>query len=855
MNTHDLRKRFLDYFEACGHARVDSSSLIPHDDPSLMFTNAGMNQFKDVFLGQDQRSYRRATSAQLCVRAGGKHNDLDNVGYTARHHTLFEMLGNFSFGDYFKEDAIRFAWDFITQSLGISPEKLYVTVFEEDDDAAMIWHKTIGLSHDRIIRCGKKDNFWSMGDTGPCGPCSEIFYDHGPEVEGGLPGTPDGEKDRYVEIWNLVFMQYNRDADGVLTPLPKPSVDTGMGLERIAAVMQGVHNNYEIDLFQNLINAASEILSCDNRDHPALKVIADHLRTTAFLIAEGLLPSNEGRGYVLRRIMRRALRHGYELCGHTEFLHHLVPHLVHVMGASYPELQEREHFIQDVIKREQSQFGQTLSFGIRYLEQALKQCANHVLSGETAFKLYDTYGFPFDLTESMCQEKGIAIDEEGFKHAMDQQKALSKKHQKFVQKDSLPLEDLPETQFSGYDSRYALASVQGILVDSKRCEQLQEAEKAWLILDKTSFYPEGGGQIGDAGEISWSDGLFRVTDTQKIGQHILHQGELLAGSLVLGGEVKLEVSDEREQTQKHHSATHLLHAALHAILGNGVNQKGSLVSPARLRFDFAFHRPVSQEELINIESWVNHAIQKNSAVTTEIMSIDEAKTKGAMALFGEKYGDSVRVLRMGDDSIELCGGTHVKQTGDINIVKIMNESAVASGVRRIEAVAGSAAMSWINEELGYLRKSARIFQVASNELPERVMAAITQDQEKALCIARLQEKLALHELAELDQYQQHIAGFTVSIHRTKLGVKQMRLLSDTWIASNPSALLVLMSDESPHTIILQRGKTLDVHVGQLLKSLAATLGGRGGGKPHFAQGGGFVDLSKENLASTIASLI
>ncbi len=855
MKTHELRKRFLDYFEACGHERVGSSSLIPHDDPSLMFTNAGMNQFKDVFLGQDRRSYSRATSSQLCVRAGGKHNDLDNVGYTARHHTLFEMLGNFSFGDYFKEDAIRFAWDFITQSLGISPDKLYVTVFEDDDEAAKIWGQSIGVKKERIIRCGEKDNFWSMGDTGPCGPCTEIFYDHGPEIEGGLPGTPDQDKDRYVEIWNLVFMQYNRDANGTLTPLPKPSVDTGMGLERMAAVMQGVHNNYDIDLFQDLIKAAASVLSCKDLHHSALKVIADHLRTSVFLIAEGLVPSNEGRGYVLRRIMRRALRHGYELCGHTQFMDKLVPVIVEAMGESYPLLKERQSAVQDTIAREQVQFGQTLSFGIRYLEQALSSSEQSVLPGHIAFKLYDTYGFPYDLTESMCVEKGIRVDFPGFEEAMSKQKALSKQYQKFVQKESLPLDDVDPSEFIGYELTSSQGKIMAMINHGQRCEHMRQAEKGWVIVDKTPFYPEGGGQIGDCGEITWSQGVFRVTDTQKVGQVILHQGELLEGELKLGNTVMLGVSDVRAQTKKHHSATHLLHAALHAILGEGVNQKGSLVSPERLRFDFAFHRPVTREELCLIEDWGNRLIQKNIKVTTEILPIEEAKAKGAMALFGEKYDDHVRVLSMGDASIELCGGTHVDQTSDINLIKITGESAVASGVRRIEAVAGSAALDWINKHLSYLESSAQVFQVPPKELRHRIEVSQRQDQEKDQLLHSLKQQLALQELTTLEANQSAIAGRKVCVQLTELEAAEMRLLSDEWVKKNPDSLLVLASASSPHTLLIQRGQNSDVHVGQLLKSLMQSLGGRGGGKPHFAQGGGVKSLDHARVTALLEELL
>ena len=850
MKTNEIRQRFLDYFEACGHERVASSSIIPHDDPSLMFTNAGMNQFKDVFLGQDKRAYVRATSSQLCVRAGGKHNDLDNVGYTARHHTCFEMLGNFSFGDYFKSEAIQFAWDFITKSLGISPDKLYVTVYEEDDDAAAIWQNEIGVAADRIIRCGEKDNFWSMGETGPCGPCTEIFYDHGPEIEGGLPGTPDQEKDRYVEIWNLVFMQYNRDADGAMTPLPKPSVDTGMGLERIAAVMQGVHNNYDIDLFQQLIQAAAKVLETKDLNQPALKVIADHLRTVCFLIAEGLLPSNEGRGYVLRRIMRRALRHGYEICGHTGFLHLLVETLVQEMGDVYPLLRDRLEHMQSVIQKEEQQFGQTLRYGIQYLEAALANTHGE-LDGAMAFKLYDTYGFPYDLTEAMCQEKGISLDQAGFEKAMQLQKDQSKKHQKFTQKESLPLDHVPETHFDGYTAMEQQASLLAIIHENESKKTLAIAEKALLVFDHTVFYPEGGGQVGDTGELKSGDAVFRVTDTQKFGKVIVHVGELLSGALSVGDAVTMQVDRMREETKKHHTATHLLHAALRTILGDSVAQKGSLVTPDRLRFDFTFHRPVDKHELKQVEAWVNERIYRAIAVETEIMAIDEAKAKGAMALFGEKYEDEVRVLSIGDDSIELCGGTHANQTSDLGLLMITNEAAVASGVRRIEAVTGVAAGQWVTDQRAILDQLASSMALKTTQLPEgveKLQLRISQCEQE---IAELKQVVAQTKSDQLEKGIEKINGIELSVKMLGLESDQLSQLSDEWVKHHECGVIVLISEEIPHRIIMQAGSNAKIHVGKLMKKILAELGGRGGGKPYFAQGGGLPEISESALTEVI----
>ncbi|MDH5242230.1 MAG: alanine--tRNA ligase, partial [Gammaproteobacteria bacterium] len=689
MTSNELRQAFLDFFRDNGHEVVASSPLVPGNDPTLLFTNAGMVQFKDVFLGEDKRSYSRAVTSQRCVRAGGKHNDLENVGYTARHHTFFEMLGNFSFGDYFKREAIQYAWDFLTGTLGLAPERLWVTVFEDDDEAADIWLKEMKIDPKRFSRLGAKDNFWAMGDTGPCGPCSEIFYDHGANVPGGPPGSPDDDGDRYVEIWNLVFMQFDRAADGSMKPLPKPSVDTGMGLERVSAVMQGVHSNYQIDLFANLIKATARILDVKNDRSSSLNVIVDHIRACSFLIVDGVLPGNEGRGYVLRRIIRRAIRHGKKLGTDELFFHKLVAPLVKEMGDAYPELIAAKAHVEKVLKKEEERFAETLDQGMEMLDAAIANLKGKRIPGEVIFKLYDTYGFPVDLTADIARERGLSIDENGFESAMDQQRDRARAASKFGAAAGDTLKTDAETEFLGYDGTDGSSEIVSLYKDGKAVEVLSAGEAGAVVLSATPFYAESGGQIGDTG-ILVSDGkLFAVDDTQKSGKANVHFGSVEQGELRIGdGLVAVVDADRRQAIRLNHTATHLMHAALRQVLGDHVTQKGSLVAPDRLRFDFSHYEGVSKEQLQTIEDLVNDEIRKNNASDTDLMSYDDAITSGAMALFGEKYGDKVRVLRLGDFSVELCGGTHVDRTGDIGVFKITSEGGVASGVRRIEAVTG-----------------------------------------------------------------------------------------------------------------------------------------------------------------------
>ncbi|HFE49058.1 MAG TPA: alanine--tRNA ligase, partial [Chromatiaceae bacterium] len=681
MSSAELRSRFLDFFHQRGHEVVPSSSLVPHNDPTLLFTNAGMVQFKDVFLGKETRPYQRATTAQRCVRAGGKHNDLENVGYTARHHTFFEMLGNFSFGDYFKREAIRYAWEFLTEDLGLPPEKLWVTVYEEDDEAADIWLKEMKIDPERFGRIGAKDNFWSMGDTGPCGPCSEIFYDHGPEIPGGPPGSPDEDGDRYIEIWNLVFMQYDRDASGKLTPLPNPSIDTGMGLERLAAILQGVHSNYEIDLFQNLIRAAAEVTGEKDLESKSLRVIADHIRSCAFMIVDGVLPSNEGRGYVLRRIIRRAARHGHQIGCKQPFFHKLVRPLAEEMGDAYPELLKAEEHVAKVLLKEEQRFAETLEHGLKILEQAIEGLDGKVIDGETVFKLYDTYGFPADLTADVAREHGLDIDMEGFERAMAEQKQRARNASQFSGGEEGPsLEGTPETEFTGYEATEHDGQVLRLLKDGEAVDQLSAGESGVVILDRTPFYGESGGQVGDSGWITVGESRFRVDDTQKQGGVFLHYGEMVSGRIQDGEGVHAEVDAERRAAiMRNHSATHLMHEALRHQLGDHVQQKGSLVDADKLRFDFSHFQPLTREEIRAIEDRVNAQILANIPTRAEVMSIDDARETGAMMLFGEKYGDTVRVLHIGSESVELCGGTHVERTGDIGPFKIVLETGVASG--------------------------------------------------------------------------------------------------------------------------------------------------------------------------------
>ncbi|HFD80583.1 MAG TPA: alanine--tRNA ligase, partial [Gammaproteobacteria bacterium] len=771
MSTNDIRTTFLEYFRGKDHEVVPSSPLVPANDPTLLFTNAGMVQFKDVFLGREKRRYVRAASAQRCVRAGGKHNDLENVGYTARHHTFFEMLGNFSFGDYFKREAIHYAWEFLTGTLGLPPERLWVTVFEEDDEAADIWLKEIGVDPARFSRIGSKpggkryesDNFWSMGDTGPCGPCSEIFYDHGPEIPGGPPGTPEEDGDRYIEIWNLVFMQYDRDASGEMRPLPKPSVDTGMGLERLAAVLQGVHSNYDIDLFRHLIRAAAELTGCDDLGDKSLRVIADHIRACAFLIVDGVIPSNEGRGYVLRRIIRRAIRHGHRLGRREPFFYRLVAPLAEIMGDAYPELPRARSQVEQVLEQEELRFAETLDHGMKLLEEAIAGLEGKTIPGETVFRLYDTYGFPVDLTADIARERGLALDMEGFERAMEAQRERARAASQFsmAQGEGLAVEG--RTEFTGYEREQDQARVSALFRDGRAVEQLQAGDEGVVVLDHTPFYAESGGQVGDQGLLRSEEAEFQVADTRKQGEGVIvHVGQLRKGTLKTGDRVEALVDRERRQAIRlNHSATHLLHAALRQVLGEHVQQKGSLVGPDRLRFDFAHFQPLTEDELQRVEALVNREIRANAEVQTRVMAVDEAMEAGAMALFGEKYGERVRVLSIGDFSIELCGGTHVRRAGDIGLFKIVSESGIASGVRRIEAVTGDAALRYVAEterqlaEVGGLVKGSR--EDAVSKVGQLLERSRTLEKE----LETLKAKLASSQGSDLADRARDIGGIKV----------------------------------------------------------------------------------------------
>jgi len=855
MNTSELRSLFLDYFAAQEHRVVPSSPLVPGNDPTLLFTNAGMVQFKDVFLGSDLRDYVRAASSQRCVRAGGKHNDLENVGYTARHHTFFEMLGNFSFGDYFKREAIQYAWEFLTQRLDIPAELLWVTVFHDDDEAADIWLDEIGIDPSRFSRLGEKDNFWSMGDTGPCGPCSEIFYDHGAAVPGGPPGSPDEDGDRYVEVWNLVFMQYDRAADGTLAPLPKPSVDTGMGLERLAAVMQGVHSNYEIDLFTSLIRDAAAITGTADLESSSLRVIADQIRACAFLIVDGVLPGNEGRGYVLRRIIRRALRHGYEL-GMTEpFFHKLISTLEQEMGNAYPELVAAHGHVEKVLLNEEKRFAETLSHGMSLLETALDDVGDAPLDGEVIFKLYDTYGFPVDLTADVARAREIEIDRDGFDAAMQAQKDRARAAQRFnISRDSGFRTDL-QSEFTGYDRLIDAAQVTGVIRDGEPVERIENGETAVLVLDRTPFYAESGGQVGDVGVVTGSDGFrFRVTDTQKSGPAHLHIGTVEAGALESGACVEAEVDAcARVATTLNHSATHLLHAALREILGAHVSQKGSLVTPARLRFDFSHYEPLTAEQLSRIETLVNEKIRDNAEATTTLMSYDEAIDAGAMALFGEKYGDKVRVMRIGDFSTELCGGIHVTRAGDIGLFKITAETGIASGVRRIEAVTGANATAYVAEAERVLDGVAALLKVGSTELEAKVRQLLergkTLERENEHLMARLADGAGRDPADDATE----INGVRVLVNRLDddVGPKVLREAVDRMKDKLGTAVVVLGSATGDGKVRLAAGVTKDVmgriKAGDLVNSVAQQVGGKGGGRPDFAQAGG-VDAAALNDA-------
>jgi alanyl-tRNA synthetase len=844
MKTVEIREAFLAYFEEQVHTRVSSSSLVPGDDPTLLFTNAGMNQFKDTFLGTDPRAYVRATSSQRCVRAGGKHNDLENVGYTSRHHTFFEMLGNFSFGDYFKREAIQFAWAFLTETLQIPGEKLWVTVHISDDEAADIWVNEIGVSPDRVSRLDE-DNFWQMGDTGPCGPCSELFYDHGPDVPGGPPGSPDEDLGRYVEIWNLVFMQYNRDQAGELHPLPKPSVDTGMGLERIAAVMQGVHSNYEIDLFQALLKSAANILGLKDLEHASLRVIADHIRSCAFLIVDGVMPGNEGRGYVLRRIIRRAIRHGNKLGASAPFFHRLVGTLVEQMGDAYPELVKRQQQVEKALLAEEEQFAKTLDNGMQILEEALAGLAGSEIPGELVFKLYDTYGFPTDLTNDIARERELSLDMAGYDAAMATQRSRSQEGGSFKVDYSSVLTLEGSTEFTGYDSVSGNGTVTAILREGEQVTSLTGDETGVVVLDRTPFYGESGGQVGDCGYLSKDGVRLEVTDTTKASGHHLHHVKILEGSVKVGDSLQAAVAAEvRQQTRLNHSATHLLHAALRTVLGDHVAQKGSLVDSERLRFDFSHPQAVSARELKDIENRVNAQIRANTEVSTRVMSMDDAVAAGAMALFGEKYGDEVRVLAMGQDdfSVELCGGTHAIRTGDIGLMRIVSESGVASGVRRIEGVTGAGALAAIDRDQQHLAAVCNAVKGSSDNVADKVMALRSENRDLDKEIARLKQKLASSAGGDLTAGAVDVAG--VKVLAANVEGADAKSLRDTLdqCKNKLGSGVILLSAITDDKVALAAGVTSDltsrVKAGDLMREMAQRLGGKGGGRPDMAQGGG-----------------
>ncbi|UTF60440.1 alanine--tRNA ligase [Gilvimarinus sp. DA14] len=844
MKSAEIRDAFLKYFESEGHTIVPSSSLVPGDDPTLLFTNAGMNQFKDVFLGSDKRAYSRATSSQRCVRAGGKHNDLENVGYTARHHTFFEMLGNFSFGDYFKRDAIKFAWKFLTEVLGLPPERLWVTVHISDDEAADIWQKEMGVSPERFSRLDE-DNFWQMGDTGPCGPSSEIFYDHGADVPGGPPGSENDDLDRYIEIWNLVFMQYERQADGELKPLPNPSIDTGMGLERIAAVMQGVHNNYDIDLFQHLLKAAAKATGSDDLEHKSLRVIADHIRSSAFLISDGVLPSNEGRGYVLRRIIRRAIRHGHKLGQKDAFFNTLVDALAEVMGEAYPELNERKAQIAKVLLTEEEQFAKTLDKGMGVLEEALADLSGTEIPGDVVFTLYDTYGFPVDLTADIARERDLTIDQAGYEAAMEAQRQRARAAGNFKVDYTQASLDVPATEFTGYSELAGESKVLALLRDGASVEQISEGEEAAVVLDSTPFYAESGGQAGDSGYLEAEGIRFEVRDCIKQGSHFLHLGQLLHGNLVSGASLQGQVDGEvRQATALNHSATHLLHAALRKVLGDHVTQKGSLVNSERLRFDFSHFEPLAHEQIKAIEQMVNEQILANTPVATELCDMETAQAKGAMALFGEKYGDEVRVLSMGVDSfsVELCGGTHVNRTGDIGLMRIVSESGIASGVRRIEAITGKAALAAFDQAEARLAKAAALIKANPDNLVEKLEQLTSQSRKLEKDLAALKTKLATAGSRDLMAEAVEVGGLKVlAVKLEGADAKSLRDSADQ-LKNKLGSGVVLLAAEDAGKVALVAGVTKDatakVKAGDLMRYVAEQVGGKGGGRPDMAQGGG-----------------
>lgn len=851
-STAEIRQAFLDFFHSKGHQVVASSSLVPHNDPTLLFTNAGMNQFKDVFLGLDKRNYSRATTAQRCVRAGGKHNDLENVGYTARHHTFFEMLGNFSFGDYFKHDAIQFAWELLTSEkwFALPKERLWVTVYESDDEAYEIWEKEVGIPRERIIRIGDNkgapyasDNFWQMGDTGPCGPCTEIFFDHGDHIWGGPPGSPEEDGDRYIEIWNIVFMQFNRQADGTMEPLPKPSVDTGMGLERIAAVLQHVNSNYDIDLFRDLIASVAKVTGATDLTNKSLRVIADHIRSCAFLVADGVIPSNENRGYVLRRIIRRAIRHGNMLGAKDTFFWKLVAPLIDVMGSAGDELKQQQAQVEQVLKTEEEQFARTLERGLALLDEELSKLKGDTLDGETAFRLYDTYGFPVDLTADVCRERNIKVDEAGFEAAMEEQRRRARESSGFGADYNAMIRVDGASEFKGYDHLELNGKVTALFIDGKAVDSVSAGQEAVVILDQTPFYAESGGQVGDKGELKGAGFSFAVSDTQKYGQAIGHIGKVASGSLKVGDAVQADVDEARRQRIRlNHSATHLMHAALRQVLGTHVAQKGSLVNDKALRFDFSHFEAMKPEEIRAVEDLVNAQIRRNLAIETNIMDIDAARASGAMALFGEKYDDRVRVLRMGDFSTELCGGTHAARTGDIGLFRITSESGTAAGVRRIEAVTGEGAMAILHAQSDQLNDIAQLLKGDSHNLGEKVRAALERTRQLEKELQQLKEQAAAQESANLSSKAEEINGVKLLVSElTGVEPKMLRTMVDD-LKNQLGSTIVVLATVADGKVSLIAGVSKDVtdrvKAGELVGMVAQQVGGKGGGRPDMAQAGG-----------------
>ncbi|EPR4874568.1 alanine--tRNA ligase [Klebsiella pneumoniae] len=851
-STAEIRQAFLDFFHSKGHQVVASSSLVPHNDPTLLFTNAGMNQFKDVFLGLDKRNYSRATTAQRCVRAGGKHNDLENVGYTARHHTFFEMLGNFSFGDYFKQDAIKYAWELLTGEnwFALPKEKLWVTVYETDDEAFDIWANEVGVPRERIIRIGDNkgapfasDNFWQMGDTGPCGPCTEIFFDHGDHIWGGPPGSPEEDGDRYIEIWNIVFMQFNRQADGTMEPLPKPSVDTGMGLERIAAVLQHVNSNYDIDLFRDLIASVAKVTGATDLTNKSLRVIADHIRSCAFLVADGVIPSNENRGYVLRRIIRRAIRHGNMLGAKDTFFWKLVAPLIDVMGSAGDELKQQQAQVEQVLKTEEEQFARTLERGLALLDEELSKLKGDTLDGETAFRLYDTYGFPVDLTADVCRERNIKVDEAGFEAAMEEQRRRARESSGFGADYNAMIRVDGASEFKGYDHLELNGKVTALFIDGKAVDSVSAGQEAVVILDQTPFYAESGGQVGDKGELKGAGFSFAVSDTQKYGQAIGHIGKVASGTLKVGDAVQADVDEARRQRIRlNHSATHLMHAALRQVLGTHVAQKGSLVNDKALRFDFSHFEAMKPEEIRAVEDLVNAQIRRNLAIETNIMDIDAARASGAMALFGEKYDDRVRVLRMGDFSTELCGGTHAARTGDIGLFRITSESGTAAGVRRIEAVTGEGAMAILHAQSDQLNDIAQLLKGDSHNLGEKVRAALERTRQLEKELQQLKEQAAAQESANFSSKAEEINGVKLLVSElTGVEPKMLRTMVDD-LKNQLGSTIVVLATVADGKVSLIAGVSKDVtdrvKAGELVGMVAQQVGGKGGGRPDMAQAGG-----------------